>query len=484
MKRGIIFSGSLLTLAVGCAPTSESGVAESRPNIILVVADDHGMDALGCYGNDIIKTPNLDALAAEGVRLTNAFCTSASSAASRSVLLTGQYGHAIGAYGHVHDYHHFSTFDDVKSLPVLLSEGGYITARVGKYHVAPESVYHFDTTYSADPRNTVEMAEVSSEIFKSKEPFFLYFCTDDPHRGDPFRPESWEMPNRFGNKDEGYEGVETVKYSPDQVYVPSFLPDTQQTREEIAEYYESISRIDQGFGRLMEKLEDSGRRDNTIVIYISDNGMAFPGAKTTLYDPGMNLPCIISTPSLKREGGVSDVMITWADMTPTLLDMAGVEYDPTKFHGRSFASQLDKEQSEGYDEIFAAHNFHEITMYYPMRVLRDRKYKLIWNVAWQQEYPFASDLWDSSTWQRSYRDNAKVFGERSMSAFLQRPRFELYDIVSDPAESINLADDAKYQQLLEEMKGRLHAKMVSTRDPWIVCWGDHDNSFQGTGVNL
>ncbi len=483
MKRELIFSGSLLSMAVGCAPT-ESVVVDSRPNILLVVADDHGMDALGCYGNQVIQTPNLDALAADGVRLSHAFCTSASSAASRSVLLTGQYGHAIGAYGHVHDYHHFSTFDDVKSLPVILAENGYATARIGKYHVAPESVYHFETTYDADPRNTVEMAEVSSAIFDSEKPFFLYFCTDDPHRGDPFRPESWEMPNRFGNKDEGYEGVMTIKYSPEEVLVPDFLPDTRQTREELAEYYESVSRIDQGFGRLMEHLEASGKRDNTVVIYISDNGMAFPGAKTTLYDPGMNLPCIISTPNQQLRGGTNDVMITWADMTPTLLDMAGVEFNSDEFHGRSFASQIDKVESEGFDEIFAAHNFHEITMYYPMRVLRDRKYKLIWNVAWQQEYPFASDLWDASTWQRSYRDGSETFGERKMSAFLQRPRFELYDIESDPSETINLAESPKYADLLEQMQQRLREKMITTTDPWIVCWGDHDNSMQGTGVNL
>ncbi len=478
MNKKLMFA--LPFLAVGCA--KETNV-NTKPNIILCVADDHGMDALGCYGNPIIKTPNLDKLAEEGVRFTNAFCTSASSAASRSVLLTGKYGHATGAYGHVHDYHHFSTYDTVRSLPVILAENGYRTARIGKYHVAPESVYHFDEVYEADPRNTVEMAERSRQIFDSKEPFFLYFCTDDPHRGDPFKPEKWSDPNRFGNKDEGYEGVETIKYSPEEVLVPNFLPDIRQTREELAEYYESISRIDQGFGRLMSYLEASGKRDNTIVIYISDNGMAFPGAKTTLYDPGMQLPCIISDPTIESKGTTCDAMITWADMTPTLLDMAGIE-SQEGMHGRSFKSVISDEQTEGFDEILAAHNFHEITMYYPMRVLRNREYKLIWNVAWQQEYPFASDLWDSSTWQRAYRDGSKTFGKRTMEAFLQRPKFELYNIVADPDESINLADDPKHVEILENMKSHLLQRLRETSDPWIICWGDHDASFQGSGVDL
>ncbi len=480
MNRIVTSTSLIIPLLVGCV-TNEKPAKESRPNIILFVADDHGMDALGCYGNPVIKTPNLDALAANGVRFTDAFCTSASSAASRSVLLTGQYGHAIGAYGHTHDYHHFSTYDHIKSLPVLLAADGYNTARIGKYHVAPESVYHFDTTYPADPRNTVEMAEVSSAIFDSEAPFFLYFCTDDPHRSAD--RSDWKLPNRFGNKDEGYEGVETITYNPDDVLVPAFLPDTKQTREEIAEYYQSISRIDQGFGLMMKKLEAAGKLDNTVVIYISDNGMAFPGAKTTLYDAGMKLPCIISDPREgANKGGTNSAMITWADMTPTILDMAEVDYDVNAFHGRTFKDIIGEANPTGYDEVFAAHNFHEITMYYPMRVLRDRNYKLIWNVAWQLEYPFASDLWVSSTWQRAHRDGAKYFGERETTQFLQRPRIELYDIVNDPNEAHNLAD--KMPELVEQMKERLEVYMKKTSDPWIICWGDHDTSLQGSGVNL
>ncbi len=484
-RNGLLLTGgAALACLASCNHNGE--IADNRLNIILCVADDHGMDALGCYGNNVIKTPNLDALSERGVRFENAFCTSASSAASRSVLLTGRYGHATGAYGHVHDYHHFSTFDTIPSLPVILSQNGYFTGRIGKYHVAPESVYHFDQVYDADPRNTVEMADACKSIFESSKPFFLYFCTDDPHRGDPFKPEKWSDPNRFGNKDEGYEGVETVKYRPEDVLVPSFLPDTRQTREELAEYYESISRIDQGFGRLMSHLKESGKMDNTVVIYISDNGMAFPGAKTTLYDPGMKLPCIISDPTLsENRGGVCDAMITWADMTPTLLDIAEVEFNPERFHGHSFHSAIGEEHPLGWDEILAAHNFHEITMYYPMRVLRDRNYKLIWNVAWQLEYPFASDLWDASTWQRSYRDGSKTFGERLMSDFLQRPEFELYDLNSDPGEAHNIAYDESESERMEQMKERLLERLHQTSDPWVICWGgDHDASMQGTGVNL
>lgn len=475
-----------------CAPLFTLGATESfannskeHPNIILFVSDDHGRDALGCYGNSVVSTPNLDKLAAEGVRFENAYCTSASSAASRSVLLTGQFGHAIGAYGHVHDYHHFSTYDNVKSLPVLLSQNGYYTARIGKYHVAPETVYHFDQTYQADPRNTVEMAEVSSEIFNSEKPFFLYFCTDDPHRsGFTTAADDWRSPNRFGNKDEGYEGVETITFDYRDVVVPEFLTDNEETRREIAEYYQSIARIDQGFGRLMKYLEESGKADSTIVIYISDNGMAFPGAKTSTYEAGIKLPCIIKDPSMKKRshGTLNHSMISWVDMTPTILDMAGIETD-NKFQGRSFKNIIEKEDTENWDTIYASHTFHEITMYYPMRVVRQGRYKLIWNAAWRLEYPFASDLFISSTWQSVKRSEEQTIGSRTVESFLFRPEFELFDLEVDPNEFNNLSGNAEYSDVLDHMIGELKGWQLETLDPWYILWSG-DATMQGKGEGL
>ncbi|MFR9522294.1 MAG: sulfatase [Rikenellaceae bacterium] len=483
---------SLLKLSAICAPLvtacSTNKLADTdtkHPNIILFVADDHGRDALGCYGNPVVSTPNLDRLAAEGVRFENAYCTSASSAASRSVLLTGQFGHAIGAYGHVHDYHHFSTYDNVKSLPVMLSAGGYHTARIGKYHVAPETVYHFDNIYEADPRNTVEMAEVGSTVFQSDKPFFLYFCTDDPHRSDfTTAADDWRSPNRFGNKDEGYEGVETITFDPKDVLVPEFLPDNMETRREIAEYYQSIARIDQGFGRLMQHLEESGKADNTIIIYISDNGMAFPGAKTSTYEAGIKLPCIIKSPAMSDEarGSLNHSMISWVDMTPTLLDMAGVETD-SKFHGRSFKDIVEKEDAEKWNAVYASHTFHEITMYYPMRVVRDGRYKLIWNAAYRLEYPFASDLFVSSTWQSVKRSGEEMFGGRTVASFLFRQEFELFDVENDPNEFKNLSSDDEYKSILNDMIEKLKEWQVSTKDPWYILWSG-DATMQGKGENL
>jgi N-sulfoglucosamine sulfohydrolase len=458
----------ILPLPVRKGNCQSQNTDKLKPNIILFVSDDHGMDALGCYGNPVIKTPNLDRLSSEGVRFTNAYCTSASCSASRSVILTGKYGHATASYGHVHDYHHFSSYDNVMSLPVLLEDQGYVTARIGKYHVAPEEVYRFQTVLEANARSTYEMAEACASVLKSDKPFFLYFCTDDPHRGPDNESEDWTLPNKFGNRENGYPGISTVTYQPEEVIVPKFLPDNLECRKELAQYYQSVSRIDQGFGKLMQMLENSGKTDNTIVIYISDNGIAFPGAKTTVYEPGINLPCIIKDPKLDKKGIVNHAVITWVDLTPTILDMAGADVLKMVFHGKSFKQVLDQEDPEGWDEMFASHTFHEITMYYPMRVCRSGDYKLIWNIAWKLDYPFATDLWAASTWQRVYRDKLEYYGLRSINNYLHKPEFELFDLSSDPEELVNLASDEAYAQLLEDMKIKIRTFQKETQDPWII----------------
>ena len=180
------------------------------------------------------------------------------------------------------------------------------------------------------------MAEACQGVIETDQPFFLYFCPDDPHRGHPFTPDPWNAPNAFGNRDGGYPGVDTVTYEPDEVIVPPFLPDTRECREELAQYYQSVSRIDQGLGRLLDLLEKAGKAENTVILYISDNGIAFPGAKTTVYEPGIRLPCLVKDPRSDHKGVVNHAMISWADLTPTILDFAGIDYSPDDFQGRSF----------------------------------------------------------------------------------------------------------------------------------------------------
>lgn len=464
-------SVAALTTASWTSRPSEAS-QDKRPNIVLIVSDDHGRGDLGCYGNPAIKTPNLDALAVEGVRFTNAFCTTASCSASRSVILSGLYNHYNGQYGHQHAYHHFISFDRVRSMPVLLSQGGYRTARIGKYHVAPEEVYKFDVALRGNSRSPVQMADNCKDFIAGDDakPFFLYFCTSDPHRGGGVAKDLPHQPDRFGNRDQGYPGIEAVKYDPEDVVVPDYLPDIPECRAELAQYCQAVSRVDQGVGHLMDLLKQTGQYDNTIVIYISDNGIAFPGAKTTLYEPGMNLPCIVRTPWQKNKGIACDALVNYADLTPTILDFAGATPSDYEFHGRSFKGVLERQRVKGWDTTYASHTFHEITMYYPMRVVRERRFKLIWNIAHGLEYPFASDLWVSATWQGNLKRGNKTYGKRTIDAYLHRPKFELYDLENDPHEVVNLADNPNHRDKLNEMKAKLKAFQKQTKDPWILKW--------------
>jgi N-sulfoglucosamine sulfohydrolase len=476
----------------------------SKRNVVLFVADDHSPD-MGCYGNNVIRTPHMDRLAKESVRFTQAFCTTASCSASRSVILTGLQNHANGHYGHQHHFHKFSSYDNIVSLPVYLNHAGYRTARCGKYHVAPEPVYQFGTAIKAQARNPVQMAENCRGFIeeKSDRPFFLYFCTDDPHRSGDYAEELPHRPNRFGNPapgSAGYPGIAETRYDPREVLVPGYLPDTPTCRAEVAQYYQSISRIDQGVGRLMQVLRESGKLDETLFIYISDHGIAMPNAKTTLYEGGMRSPCVVRNPYGARRGATSDAMISWTDLAPTILDFAGaldpgtgrvrsevlkripanrLRTDPQEtrdtgageFHGRSFLPVLDKEPASGWDAVYASHTFHEIQMYYPMRVVRERRYKLIWNIAHPLPFPFASDLWAAPTWQAQYRQGpAAPYGPRSVRDYIRRPAFELFDVQNDPYERVNLAGDPKHAGLLAEFQGKLKEFQKRTADPWIMKW--------------
>lgn len=460
--------------------------AATRPNILLIVADDHGTDAIGAYGNPVIKTPALDALAADGTRFTHAFCTTASCSPSRSVLLSGLHNHRNGMYGLEHQVHHFQSFDDVKSLPVLLAESGYRTARIGKFHVAPESVYKFQTVLSGgaanDPaslgRSPVEMADRTRELIAAKDekPFFLYFAVDDPHRANLVLPsgkptfESYPKPNPFGNRPQGYPHVTPVTYRPADVLVPSWLPDTPESRAELAEYYQAVSRLDQGVARLLQILKDTGQYERTLIVYLSDNGPAFPGAKTTLYDAGTRLPLIVRAPGRRQPGSVQSAMVSWADLTPTLLDVAGALPAKPAFHGRSFAAGLDGAALADRDEVYASHTLHEVTMYYPMRVVRTRRYKLIHNLAHGLTYPFALDLIQSPTWIGVQRSGSERYGPRLIRDFLHRPAFELYDLEADPDEAKNLAGSPAHAALKAELIAKLKAFQTITQDPWIHKW--------------
>lgn len=451
MHRAVLSAVALLLI-------SNSLLAAERKNVVLLIADDLGMQ-VGCYGDKVIKTPNIDALAQSGTRYTHGFASVASCSASRGTLLSGQPTHQCGQYGHAHAEHNFHSLLKVQSLPKLLNAAGYRTAVLAKLHVQPKEVYPFTEEIPAGGgRNPEAMAKAAKKFIEESgdKPFYLHVGFTDPHRAGA---------KGYANEKQ-YPNTPAIKYDPKLVPLPSFVPDQPEAREDWAEYYQSISRFDHGVKLMLEVLKETKNDQNTLVILLSDNGPPYPGAKTTLYDAGVHLPLIIKSPAQKKAGVVCDAMASWTDIAPTILDWAGVK-QPAQMIGRSLLSTLDSEKTQGWDIVYSSHQFHEIQMYYPMRMVRTRTHKLILNIANPLPFPFASDLWASPTWQGVLKRNDKTFGLIDRNAYEHRPKEELFDMQNDPNELKNVVGDPKHAEVLNDLRAKLKTWQEATKDPWI-----------------
>lgn len=465
-RRSFIAASAAVTTAMQ-APAVLASSHKSQRNVLLIISDDHSFE-IGAYGDPVIHTPNLDRMAENGVRFTNSFCTTASCSASRSVIFTGLYNHANGHFGHAHDFHNFSLHEWVKPIPKLLKENGYKTGLIGKFHVNFAHQFDFDYLPKASSRNVHLMSARAAEFFEQTkdDPFFLTVAYSDPHRASV----------GFGEEND-LTDLDQKVYSPDEVIVPDFLPDNPATREELAQYYAAVHRMDQGIGSLMDALEKDGRLQDTLIIYISDNGMAFPGAKTCVYDPGINLPMIVMSPSITNKGGVNHAMTNYTDLMPTVLDWTGIDQPIYEhqggrvqhgLHGRSFLNVLNEEEPDGWEEINFSHTFHEVTMYYPSRGTRTKRYKYINNLAHDMTYPFSTDLYISKTWQHILKNEEEYFGPRRVEDYLHHAEEELYDLEHDPNEVNNLAYNSHFKDTLDQMRKKTDDFRRKTRDPWLI----------------
>ena len=425
-------------------------------NVLLLIADDWSPLA-GCYGSPVIKTPNVDALAKRATRFRHAFCTTPSCAASRANILTGHYSHTHGQYGHSHGIHNFHTGLHMPSIPKTLSDEGFATGIIGKMHVQPEAVYpwtHDMQKVEGGSRDVKGMTERACEFFANigDVPFYLHMGFSDPHRD-------------FGNR-QGYPDYDEVTYDAGGMPVPDFLPDHPDVRQELAEYYQSISRLDAGFGRAIQALEEAGRADDTMIIVMSDHGMPFPGAKGSSFDSGHNCPLVIARPGASEVE--SDALVNWSNIAPTVYNWCGAE-TPNGLPERSLLPTLDQAHTEGWDETFFSHTFHEVTNYYPYRVLRGRKYKYVRNLYPELTTPLPSDLWASPSWQAVRNEGIEMMGFRPTDAFLHQAGEALFDLESDPVEANNLIDDPDLQNVAEEMRQKVRRFRVETDDPWVLA---------------
>lgn len=415
-------------------------MSKSPPNIVVVICHDLGR-RLGCYGVHHVRSPNIDCFAASGTRFENSFCAAPQCSPSRAALWTGRFPHANGVVGLSHDGFCNDLHPGERHLAQILRAAGYETRLFGNQHEARSAERcGYEYIHGTGPCGKIadEFAAFMAGRESATRPLFAQIAFFEPHR--PF-PHADVTPLPAGD-----------------VTVPAYLPDIPEVREDLVDIEASIASADRAFGRCLAALRSSRIAENTIILFTADHGIAFPHAKMTLYDPGIEVPLILAGPGI-RAGIVHPEMIVNVDVLPTLLDLAGLPC-PANLHGRSFSALLMHGEYKPSELIFAEKTYH--TYYDPMRAVRSSHWKLIANFEFAPGQETAPD----------YLNNAKGYVEVAKAlnvpySVQYHPPFELYDLKNDPHEQHNLADDPSHSGMRDDLICSLRKWMQDTDDPLL-----------------
>ena len=422
-----------------CALIATASLAD-RPNFIIFVADDMAWDDAGAYGNDAVRTPNIDRLANEGVRFDRAYLTCSSCSPSRCSIMTGRYPHSTGA-GELH----LPLPEDQMMMTKPLKDAGYWTAAVGKWHLGEAVSDQVDFRAGSPPHKMGE-AWVSAVKSRPKDkPFFLWAAHSDPHRG--YKPGAVDPP-----------------HDPNEVIVPPFFPDNEDVRGDLALYYDEVSRFDEHIGMVLDELENQLQTENTFVLVISDNGRPFPYCKTMVHVPGVRTPFVVRWPSRIKAGGTTKSVVSTVDIAPTILELAGLE-SPKSFQGTSFAPILDDSNTTTRRAAYAEHNWHDYRAF--ERAVHTSEFCYVRN--WLPNTPGTppADAVRSPTFASIKKLNAAGSLSEAIAATTlraPRPTEFLYKVDIDPNCMTNLASDPKYQSDLSEMRTALSKWQNETSD--------------------
>lgn len=408
-------------------------------NLIVIDCHDLGQH-LGAYGCSTVPSPHLDALAADGVRFDNSFCTAPQCSPSRAGLYTGRYPHATGMFGLAHEPFGWRLHDDEVHLARYLRDAGYATAQIGVQHVTGhslEAVQELGFELVRPGNDADEVAEAAVEFLREgpRRPFFLNIGFWEPHRDEKGVFGQAEPDSSLG------------------VDVPPYLPQTAEARAEFAQLQGVIGKMDRAVGRIRATLLELGLLEDTWMIFTTDHGLAMPRAKCTMYDPGIRTALTMYGPPFGLTGGrVYKQLISNVDVVPTILDMLGLDV-PSRIQGQSFADLLRGTAYKARRHVFAEKTFH--TDYEPQRAIRSGRYKLIWN-AEVDIINVAGDIMHSP-----------IYPQMIDQLTVERPPFELYDLHADPLEQRNLIDDADYAMIAVELRRHLLDWMQRTDDPLL-----------------
>lgn len=456
--------------------------AKDHLNILFITMDDMNRDSIGVYGSKVKgTTPNIDKLAAEGLRFDHAHVTIAICQPTRAVWMTGRYPHNSGALG-------FNLIKKgVPTLPETLHKNGFHTGILGKTeHVVPSRkeafAYRRDRSELINGRSQELYGQYSAEFLnqvkEAEKPFFLMVNTHDPHRpfdnrkpADKRNSTPKEDPNPNKKKKRKRYGdypAPSKIYQPEEIVIPGFLPDLPPIREEIAQYYSSVRRADDVVGRVLTELEKAGFADNTLVMLKSDHGIPVPFAKTNVWRHSTITPWIVRWPGVIKPNSIDDShLIAGVDFAPTILDLLNLA--PMEgMDGRSFLPLLKGKTQEGRDYVYTYINTIASGRDYTMRSIQSKRYGFIWNGWSDGKTTFRNESMSGLTW-RALANAAEQDLDLAKRAkhYLYRTPMEFYDYEKDPDALNNLIDDSCHQKMMTTHLEKLHQLMKATGDPQL-----------------
>ncbi len=444
-----------LMVSYSCSAQQAPISTAKRPNIVVMIADDLTYHDLGCWGNKDVKTPNLDRLAAQGMRLTGCYSPAPVCSPMRQALYTGLFPIKSGAYPN-----HAIVKPEVKSLPHYLQPLGYRVGLVGKRHFGPAQNFPFeyperatnalqDEDEGTDSETALNYHAAEQFIDRNKDqPYCLVVAAHEPH-------SPWN------------KGDASV-YQPARLTLPPYLVDTPATRRALARYYGEVTYLDQQVGRVMEAVERSGQADNTLLIFLSEQGSSMPHGKWTLYDVGIRSATIARWPAKIKAGTTSDALCQYVDFLPTFIEMAGGQA-VAGLDGRSVLDLLTGKSKQGREFVFAEETSRGIIAgpeAYGIRAVADKRWKYILNL--NADATFKNTEVNGQVFQSWIRKGATdAFAREQVLRYQHRPAVELYDLQNDPYELINIAAQPAQKSNLARLRAALDAWMQQQGDQGV-----------------
>ena len=443
------------------APAATGLAQDVRLNVLLFTADDLDRNSLGCYGSEVPDiSPNIDHFASEGCIYHKAYVNAAISAPSRAIIATGLYGHNSSVMG-------FMKMEEDNNAPLImeiLRENGIRVGVLSKVsHSTPKTDFKWDYTieteelgYGRSPSLYYKHTRAFFEDCKaSGKHFYLMVNSDDPHRPyqtpDGVYMKNAEAPSRY--------------YSPDEVQVPDFVPDLPLVRKEMSYYYNSVKRLDDTFGKVMQALEESGLKDNTLVIFISDNGIAIPFAKCNVYYASNRTPWIVRWPGVVMPGTRDDKnYISEVDLMPTILEALKIKA-PAKLDGKSHLNLYTRGAGTGGKTVFTQIDNKISGGPVPMRSVQNTSFVYIYNPWSDGERIYTNN--NEGLTMRAMEEAARTDTAIAARVKLFRVRVpeEYYDLTSDPGCTVNLISNPAFDSEIAKARKAMLKFMKQSRDP-------------------